>query len=82
MPEPRVAPPEAAVGPSRARRALDDARLFERYRRTGDKDAREALVSTAADTVARIPAGPPSRSRRHPQLQPRRGGRGAPLLAA
>jgi predicted transcriptional regulator len=37
---------------------------------------------TADDAVARIPGGPPSRSRRHPQLQPRRGGRRAPLLAA
>ena len=45
MPEALLAPPEAAVGPSRARRALQDARLFERYRRTGDKAAREALVA-------------------------------------
>ena len=44
MPGTLVAPPKAVVGTSRARRALEDARLFERYRRTGDKDAREALV--------------------------------------
>jgi RNA polymerase sigma-B factor len=45
MPQAPTAPSEAAAGPSRSRRAREDAHLFERYRRTGDKDAREALVT-------------------------------------
>src|SRR5580765_6335312 len=54
MPEPRVAPSEAAAGPSRARRALEDTRLFERYRRTGDRDAREALVARYLPMAKRL----------------------------
>ena len=54
MPETLVAPPEAVVGPSRARRALEDARLFERYRRAGDKDAREALVARYLPLARRL----------------------------
>ena len=45
---------EAAVGPSRARRALEDARLFERYRRTGDRDARDALVARYLPLARRL----------------------------
>src|SRR3954453_20822962 len=45
MPHVLTAPNDAAAGPSRSRRAREGARLFERYRRTGDKDAREALVT-------------------------------------
>ena len=44
MPETRIAPSEAAIGPSRSRRAREDARLFERYRRTGDPAARAELT--------------------------------------
>ena len=44
MPETVIAPSEAAVGPSRSRRAREDARLFERYRRTGDPAARAELT--------------------------------------
>ena len=45
MPETLIAPNQAANGPGRSRHTGDDTRLFERYRRTGDKDAREALVA-------------------------------------
>ena len=44
MPEALIAPREAAVGPSRSRRAREDARLFERYQRTGDPAARAELT--------------------------------------
>ena len=44
MPETRIAPSEAAIGPSRSRRARDDARLFERYQRTGEPAARAELT--------------------------------------
>ena len=44
MPETLVAPRTAAVGPSRSRRVREDARLFERYQRTGDPAARAELT--------------------------------------
>ena len=44
MPETLIAPSEAAIGPSRSRRAREDARLFERYQRTGDPAARAELT--------------------------------------
>jgi RNA polymerase sigma-B factor len=44
MPQALLARSEAAVGPSRSRRARDDARLFERYQRTGDPAARAELT--------------------------------------
>ena len=44
MPETLVAPGEAATGPSRPQRRREDARLFERYRRTGDPAARAELT--------------------------------------
>jgi RNA polymerase sigma-B factor len=40
-----IAPRETAIGPGRSPRARNDARLFERYRRTGDEDARAELVA-------------------------------------
>ena len=44
MPETLLAPSEAAIGPSWSRRAREDARLFERYQRTGDPAARAELT--------------------------------------
>ena len=44
MPQTLVAPSEVAIGPSRSRRAREDARLFERYQRTGDPAARAELT--------------------------------------
>ena len=44
MPETLTAPSEATIGSSRSRRARDDARLFERYQRTGDPAARAELT--------------------------------------
>ena len=44
MPETLIAPSEAAIGPGRSRRAREDARLFERYQRTGDPAARAELT--------------------------------------
>ena len=44
MPETLIASSEAAIGPSRSRRAREDARLFERYQRTGDPAARAELT--------------------------------------
>src|SRR3954454_11141423 len=54
MPEALIAPPEAVVDTSRARRALEDARLFQRYRRGGDKDARDALVARYLPLARRL----------------------------
>ena len=44
MPETLLAPGEAATGPSRSQRLREDARLFERYQRTGDPAARAELT--------------------------------------
>ena len=44
MPETLTASSEAVIGPSRSQRAREDARLFERYRRTGDPAARAELT--------------------------------------
>ena len=44
MPQSLTAPSEVAIGPSRSRRAREDARLFERYQRTGDPAARAELT--------------------------------------
>ena len=44
MPEILAAPSEAAIGPGRSRRQREDARLFERYRRTGDPAAHAELT--------------------------------------
>jgi len=44
MPETVIASSEAAIRPSRSRRAREDARVFERYHRTGDPAARAALA--------------------------------------
>ena len=54
MPEALLVPSEAAIGPSRKQRAREDARLFERYRETGDKDAREALVARYLPLARRL----------------------------
>src|SRR4051812_49314548 len=54
MPEARIAPREAAIDPSRSRRAREDARLFARYRRTGDTDARDALVARYLPLARRL----------------------------
>ena len=40
-----TAPSETAIAPGRSPGARNDARLFERYRRTGDRDARAELVA-------------------------------------
>src|SRR4051812_45844514 len=54
MPESLIAPSEAAIGPTRSRRALEDARLFERYQRTGDQRAREALAARYLPLARRL----------------------------
>jgi RNA polymerase sigma-B factor len=56
MPETLIGPSETAIGPSRTRRAREDARLFERYRRTGDPAVRAELTERflpLARTLAR-----------------------------
>src|SRR4051812_43428145 len=54
--DPAIAAREAddPAGPSR--RAQEDARLFERYRRTGDRDAREELVERFLPLAKRLAA--------------------------
>src|SRR4051794_24420370 len=54
MPETAIAPPEAAVAPTRSLRAREDARLFERYRRTGDQRARAELVERFLPLAKRL----------------------------
>ena len=54
MPETLIAASEAANGPGRSRHTGDDTRLFEHYRRTGDKDAREALVARFLPLAKRL----------------------------
>ena len=44
MPATLNVPSETAISPDRSRRAREDARLFERYQRTGDPAARAALT--------------------------------------
>ena len=44
MPATLNAPSETAISPGPSRRAREDARLFERYQRTGDPAARAALT--------------------------------------
>ena len=54
MTETRLAPSEPAIAPSASRPAREDARLFERYRRTGDTDARDALVARYLPLAKRL----------------------------
>jgi RNA polymerase sigma-B factor len=54
MPETALAPSPAPVPLDRQRRALEDARLFERYRRTGDSETRAALVERYLPLAKRL----------------------------
>ena len=54
MPDSAVAPREADVPESPSRRAREDARLFERYRRTGNQDARDELVERFLPLAKRL----------------------------
>ena len=54
MPDTAIAPRESANAPMRSRRAEEEARLFGRYQRTGDPDARAALVARFMPLVGRL----------------------------
>ena len=56
VPHAAIAPHEADISASPSRRAREDARLFERYRRTGDQDAREELVERFLPLAKRLAA--------------------------
>ena len=54
MPDTAFAPRESANAPIRSRRAREVARLFERYQRTGDPDARAELVARFMPLARRL----------------------------
>ena len=72
MDDPRTAAPnEVAIAPSPSPRAREDARLFARYRRTGDQDARDELVARFLPLAKRL-ARAVRRSRRVRRSRPGR----------
>ena len=54
MPATAIAPRESAIAPTRSRRAGEEARLFGRYQRTGDREARAELVARFMPLVRRL----------------------------